>query len=211
MDTLKAEIPDALELLAGEMVINVHVVWVQNRINEGWKYSHKRNDEYNKPSYLLPYNILPRSEKEYSPATSRETLKLILQLYFYIVKKTGGNNESIQNLCRLKKKELIDQHFGDIIESEYKDYLENLWKDTHVGREEIRSSSRRKETLCTVLTENGRELMEDSHRKTEEIILWECLSQTYHKDLTYYKDLQHVYPRLTDTITPRFHGSSTRN
>lgn len=47
------------------MAKNVHEVWAQNRINEGWKYGDKRNDELKQHPCLVPYEELSEVEKDY--------------------------------------------------------------------------------------------------------------------------------------------------
>ncbi len=85
-DTQSVELPTDLLTLVEEMAKNVHEVWAQNRINEGWIYGPVRDDEKRQHPCLVAYEDLPESEKEYDRATSQETLKLILKLGFSISK-----------------------------------------------------------------------------------------------------------------------------
>lgn len=87
VETTEVKLPDELLPLIEEMARNVHEVWAQNRMNEGWSYGSKRDDENKKHPCLVPYDELPESEKEYDRATSQETLKLILKSGFVISKK----------------------------------------------------------------------------------------------------------------------------
>lgn len=77
-------LPEELHPLIEEMAKNVHEVWAKNRVAEGWTYGEKRDDENRKHPCLVPYELLPESEKEYDRATSQETLKLIMKLGFTI-------------------------------------------------------------------------------------------------------------------------------
>ncbi len=86
-DTRSVELPKELLPLIEELAKNVHEVWSQNRINDGWTYGPVRDDANKKHPCLVPYEKLPESEKEYDRATSQETLKLILQSGFEISKK----------------------------------------------------------------------------------------------------------------------------
>lgn len=86
-ETSDVKLPEELLPLIEEMAKNVHEVWAQNRINDGWTYGIKRDDVNRKHPCLVPYNELPEEEKEYDRATSQETLKLILKLGFEISKK----------------------------------------------------------------------------------------------------------------------------
>jgi len=85
-DTNSVELPQELLPLIEEMAKNVHEVWSQNRMNDGWTYGPVRDDATKKHPCLVPYEELPEREKDYDRATSQETLKLILKLGFKISK-----------------------------------------------------------------------------------------------------------------------------
>lgn len=87
-ETGGVRLPVELLPLIEEMAKNVHEVWAQNRMNDGWSYGPVRDDANKKHPCLVPYEELPESEKEYDRATSQETLKLILKLGFEIKKKS---------------------------------------------------------------------------------------------------------------------------
>lgn len=86
IDTSDVELPAELTPLIEDMARNVHEVWAQNRISEGWTYGPVRNDALRHHPCLVPYDELPESEKQYDRATSQETLKLILKSGFQISK-----------------------------------------------------------------------------------------------------------------------------
>ena len=86
IDTSEIEIPRELESLVEVMAKNVHEVWAETRIKQGWKYGEQRNDELKTHPCLVPYEELSEEEKEYDRNTSVETLKLILKLGFNIYK-----------------------------------------------------------------------------------------------------------------------------
>lgn len=85
-DTQSVELPKELLPLIEEMAKNVHEVWAQSRISDGWAYGPVRDDVKKHHPCLVPYEELPESEKEYDRATSQETLKLIMKLGFRISK-----------------------------------------------------------------------------------------------------------------------------
>lgn len=87
IDTTDVKLPKELEKLVEEMSKNVHEVWAQTRIAQGWKYGPERNDEEKLHPMLIPYEDLPEEEKVYDRNTSIETLKLILKLGFTIIKE----------------------------------------------------------------------------------------------------------------------------
>lgn len=87
IDTNDVKLPEELEVLVEHMAKNVHEIWAQERINQGWTYGDKRDDAKKHHPCLIPYDDLPEEEKVYDRNTSVETLKLILKLGFGIGKK----------------------------------------------------------------------------------------------------------------------------
>ena len=84
IDATDVKLPEELEQLVEQMSKNVHEVWAESRIKQGWKYGEQRNDELKTHPCLVPYEELPEEEKEYDRNTSIETLKLIMKLGFKI-------------------------------------------------------------------------------------------------------------------------------
>lgn len=84
IDTSEVELPKELEHLVEQMSKNVHEVWAETRVKQGWKYGEKRNDELKTHPCLIPYEDLPEEEKEFDRNTSISTLKLIIKLGFKI-------------------------------------------------------------------------------------------------------------------------------
>lgn len=80
--SLSTDIVDLGERIAE----NVHDVWAESRIREGWSYGKQRDDVAKKHPCLVPYSELSDSEKEYDRNTAMETLKLITKLGYKIVK-----------------------------------------------------------------------------------------------------------------------------
>lgn len=87
IDTSDIELPEELSPLLEAMAKNVHEVWAQTRIDQGWQYGPERNDAEKRHPMLIPYEELPEDEKVYDRNTSVETLKLILKLGFVIEKE----------------------------------------------------------------------------------------------------------------------------
>ena len=85
-DLSDVNLPAELEPLIEQMAKNVHDVWAESRINDGWRYGPERNDERKEHPCLVEYEELPDSEREYYRNTAIGTLKLILQLGFKIEK-----------------------------------------------------------------------------------------------------------------------------
>lgn len=84
IDTKDIVLPTELNNLIEEMSKNVHEVWAETRISQGWTYGEERNDAEKKHPCLVPYEELSEEEKEYDRNTSIETIKLILKLGFKI-------------------------------------------------------------------------------------------------------------------------------
>lgn len=84
VDTKDVELPEELKPLVEQMAKNVHEIWSETRITQGWSYGPERNDAEKKHPCLLPYEQLPEEEKVYDRNTSVETLKFILKAGFEI-------------------------------------------------------------------------------------------------------------------------------
>ena len=87
IDTSSVKLPEELVELTEKIAENVHDVWAEGRIKQGWTYGETRNDEKKENPCLVPYSELPESEKEYDRNTAMETIKLILSLGFTISKE----------------------------------------------------------------------------------------------------------------------------
>ena len=87
VDTTSVTLPEELKPLAEEMAKNVHEIWSQTRISQGWTYGPERKDAEKKHPCLVPYEELPEEEKVYDRNTSIETLKFILKAGFDITMK----------------------------------------------------------------------------------------------------------------------------
>lgn len=82
--TRDVELPLFLDELAEQLAQNVHELWAQKRIAEGWKYGRRRDDDRKTTPCLVPYGQLPESEKDYDRTLVVETIKAILALGFRI-------------------------------------------------------------------------------------------------------------------------------
>ena len=86
VDTSNIQLPEELMALAEAISKNVHEVWAQNRINEGWTYGPVRDDQKRQTPCLVPYDQLPEEEKAYDRNTAFGTLKFIVAQGFKIEK-----------------------------------------------------------------------------------------------------------------------------
>lgn len=87
MDTSHVELPEELDRLAEMIAKNVHEVWAEGRMKDGWTYGSQRNDAERKHPCLVPYEELSEEEKAYDRNTSQQTLKLIMSLGFKITQQ----------------------------------------------------------------------------------------------------------------------------
>ena len=81
------QLSDELNGLVEAMAKNVHDVWAQSRMEQGWTYGPERNDALKHHPCLVAYEELPEVEKAYDHDTAVGTLKLILKLGFKITKE----------------------------------------------------------------------------------------------------------------------------
>lgn len=86
VDTTNIQLPEELMALAEAISKNVHEVWAQNRIKEGWTYGPVRDDQKRQTPCLVPYDQLPEEEKAYDRNTAFGTLKFIVSQGFEINK-----------------------------------------------------------------------------------------------------------------------------
>ena len=86
VDVTGIELPIELNSLVEQMASNVHDVWAMSRMNDGWRYGEKRDEQKKTHPCLVSYNDLPDSEKSYDRDTAVTTLKLIMKLGFRIEK-----------------------------------------------------------------------------------------------------------------------------
>ena len=81
------QLSEELNNLVEAMAKNVHEVWAQSRMEQGWTYGQERNDQLKQHPCLVAFEELPEVEKVYDRDTVVGTLKLILKLGFNITKK----------------------------------------------------------------------------------------------------------------------------
>lgn len=126
-------------------------------------------------------------------------------------------NISTRQRCEQKEQELLNKYFGNLvqeaaterpetiggytqelplkIEAEFRAYLEELWPQ--VAPESLRHTPLvlEEEKLRKLMTDDDREAIENAHRDATRRTLWERITQSNHKDVTYYKGLLLQYTR----------------
>ena len=75
------------------------------------------------------------------------------------------------------------------IEAEFKEYLLGIWKEINPDKECVFEEQKLRE----LMTEDDREGIEYAYKDAVEQTIWERITQTNHKDVTYYKVLLKEY------------------
>lgn len=126
-------------------------------------------------------------------------------------------NERIIKLCKEKEQELLKKYFGNLvkeaaierpetigeytkdlplrIEAEYKAFLEELWKEVAADGLKGTPLILEEQQLRKLMTNDDRELIEVAHKEAIEQTIWERITKSNHKDVTYYKGLLEEYTR----------------
>ena len=123
----------------------------------------------------------------------------------------------LENLCKEKEQELLNKHFGNLvkeaaiecpetigtytkdlplkIEAEYKVFLEELWQE--YAPENLKGTPLilEEQTLRKLMTDDDHEEIDAAYHDATERTLWEHITKTNHKDVTYYKGLLLEYTR----------------
>lgn len=119
--------------------------------------------------------------------------------------------EEIAKLCKEKELDLLDKYFGNLdkeviierpetigeyekelplkIEAEFKEYLLGIWKEINPDKECVFEEQKLRE----LMTEDDREGIEYAYKDAVEQTIWERITQTNHKDVSYYKVLLKEY------------------
>ena len=87
MDTTTVVLNDEILALTERIAANVHDVWAQGRISEGWTYGPVKDAQRKVTPLLVPYDQLPESEKAYDRNTALETIKMIMLLGYELKKR----------------------------------------------------------------------------------------------------------------------------
>ncbi len=85
IDLTNINLPENLIELREALAKNVHEVWAEQRMNDGWTYGEVRNDDKKEHPCLVEYEKLDDSEKEYDRITAESTLKLVLKSGYKII------------------------------------------------------------------------------------------------------------------------------
>ena len=123
----------------------------------------------------------------------------------------------IERRCEEKANSLLKQYFGNLvkeaaierhesigeydlelplrIEAEYREYLKELWGEIAEDDQRTIEDLLNQQKLRDKMTEDDREGIAYAYRNAQQRTLWERITQTNHKDVTYYKGLLEEYTR----------------
>lgn len=87
IDLKHMELPPHFDELREAIAENAHDMWALERQSEGWTYGPKRDDSQLETPDMVPYSMLPESEKQYDRLMAEDTLKLLTALGYEILKK----------------------------------------------------------------------------------------------------------------------------
>lgn len=123
----------------------------------------------------------------------------------------------IERRCEEKANSLLKQNFGNLvkeaaidcpetigeydlelplrIEAEYRNYLKELWVEIAEDDQRTIDDLLNQKQLRNKMTEDDREGIASAYRDAQRRSLWERITKTNHKDVTYYKGLLEEYTR----------------
>ncbi len=79
------QLPEILAPLTEKMARQVHITWMQGRLDEGWTFGPVRDDRLKTHPCLVEYDELPEREREYDRRTAAATIRFILANGFDII------------------------------------------------------------------------------------------------------------------------------
>lgn len=125
--------------------------------------------------------------------------------------------KEIEILCKKKEQELLNKYYSNLvkeaaiekpetigdyakdlplkIEEEYFQYLEELWDKITPDKSKSLESILDKRHISMLMTEDDREGIHHAYEDAARRTLWERLTRTNHKDVSFYKGLLVEYTR----------------
>ena len=127
------------------------------------------------------------------------------------------SQQEIEKLCNLKETELIDKYFGNLvheaaierpedigkyekelplkIEEEYYNYLKSLWNKIDAKDKPSLEDILEKRHISVLMTDDDREGIKYAYDDAKRVTLWEKVTKSNYKDVTFYKGLLETYTR----------------
>ena len=123
----------------------------------------------------------------------------------------------IESRCKRKEQELLNKYFGNLvkeaaiekpetigdyvkdlplkIEDEYFQYLKELWDEINPDKSKTLESILDKRHISKLMTDDDREAIQYAYEDATRRTLWERITNTNHKDVTFYKGLLEEYTK----------------
>ena len=123
--------------------------------------------------------------------------------------------KEIEKLCKDKEEKLLKKHFGNlvneaaihkpetigryvmdlplIIEADYRAFIEELWRNEVPEGMKGTPLVLEEHKLRKLKTDDDREMIANAYEDAMERTLWERITQSNHKDVTFYKGLLEEY------------------
>lgn len=101
------ELSDSLNDLTEAMAEHLHDVWARGRLDQGWRYGKKRDDDKLLNPDLVAYSDLPESEKVFDRQSAQMLLKLLQRLGYVITR----NSEDDHHCPNCGKKITLDMAY----------------------------------------------------------------------------------------------------
>lgn len=86
IDTSTVRLNAAQRKLVEALAANVHDVWAEKRIADGWRYGPKRDDDLKTHPGIVAYEDLTDSEKDYDRVMVEQVIKAATALGYRIEK-----------------------------------------------------------------------------------------------------------------------------
>lgn len=86
------KVPGYLRSVIELLAENTHEVWAKMRMEQGWKYGPRRNDDKKEHNGLVPYMYLTHDEKQMDRNTAMQTVKVILRCGFVFTHKDKSSS-----------------------------------------------------------------------------------------------------------------------
>mmetsp|Transcript_19046 Transcript_19046/g.31203 ORF Transcript_19046/g.31203 Transcript_19046/m.31203 type:complete len:1195 (+) Transcript_19046:112-3696(+) len=83
-DTTKVVMTDEMKSLADLLAENAHDLWASKRKDQGWTYGPKTDEALKTHDQLIPYGLMPDTQKESDLSTVTETIRTVLALGYTI-------------------------------------------------------------------------------------------------------------------------------
>ena len=120
-------------------------------------------------------------------------------------------------LCIEKEQELLNKYFGNLvneaaiempetigeytkdlplkIEAEYREFLEGIWELHVPSGQQGTPLVLEEQKLRKLMTDDDREGIDAAYKDASTVTLWEKITKSNHKDVTYYKGLLFEYTK----------------